>query len=284
MTASMVSQIARGGRNAKVSLNFEVEMISPRRAAELLAANTANRKIRRAVVERYARDMAAGRWNFDGSPIRFSKGGELIDGQHRLTALIESGVTLPFVVIYDLALEVRDSIDTGAGRSAGDVLQFNGYADSYATAAIARVVMTRESGWTSTSGKQVSNIAVHQWVEANPQVAAAVEVYHAARRAVPASPSVVAAAFFLCAAINEDAASDFFITRLIRIEGLTSDDPARVVRSKLAQINGRDSHAVKFEQLRFLILAWNADRAGKKIQQLRTPVGGWTRSNFPEPI
>jgi len=40
-----------------------------------------NRGIRPAVVDAYARDMAAGHWRLNGDPIRFNKKGQLIDGQ-----------------------------------------------------------------------------------------------------------------------------------------------------------------------------------------------------------
>lgn len=282
MSAAMVSPISRG-RRSKITASHEVELITPKRAAELLTLNLKNRNLRRSVVDRYARDMVSGRWMFDGSPIRISVDGVLIDGQHRLTAIIESGVTLPMMVIYDLPGDVRDSIDTGAKRSAGDVLQFNGFPDGSAIAATVRIVMAREADHTSLSAGQFSNASIHQWVNTHPEILESAEVYRRAYRSTPGSPSVIAAAHFMCAARDQEAARDFFVTRLIETLGLTADDPVRALRVRLAQVLGRDSYAVKAEQLRYIILAWNIDRDGRKVSKLQAPKGGWTKSNFPEP-
>ena len=282
MSTAMVSPIDRG-RKSKVTAGYEVERITPKRAAELLSLNLKNRNIRRTVVDRYAKDMTAGRWKFDGSPIRISVEGVLIDGQHRLTAIIESGVTLPMMVIYDLPTEVRDSIDTGAVRSAADVLHFNGFPDASALAATARIVMLREAGSTGLNVASLTNAAIHQWVEQNPSILESAEVYRRSYRNVPGSPSVIAAAHFMCAQVDKDQAHHFFVTRLIETLGLTADDPVRALRLRLGSIMGRDSYAIKAEQLRYIILAWNIDREHRGVSKLQAPKGGWTRDNFPEP-
>lgn len=282
MNAAMVSPIDRG-RKSKVTASHEVERITPKRAAELLSLNLKNRNLRRSVVDRYAKDMAAGRWKFDGSPIRISVEGVLIDGQHRLTAIIESGVTLPMMVIYDLPADVRDSIDTGAVRSAADVLHFNGFSDSHALAATARIIMLREVGSTTLNATTLTNSAIHQWVEQHPEIAESAEIYRRSYRSVPGTPSIIAAAHFMCAQRDRDQAHQFFVTRLIETLGLTPDDPVRALRHRLSQVVGRDSYVVKAEQLRYIILAWNIDRDGRGVTKLQAPKGGWTKNNFPEP-
>lgn len=61
-----------------------------------LGNNLTNRILRSRRVRLYAADMVAGRWRGEDSTIKINaKTGALINGQHRLSALIESG--LPFV-------------------------------------------------------------------------------------------------------------------------------------------------------------------------------------------
>lgn len=282
MTALMVAPIAHG---AKITGTIEpvVERISPHRAAELLTLNQRNRHIRKAVVDRYVQDMVAGRWEFNGAPIIVSDTNVLIDGQHRLTAVVEAGVTLPFVVIYDAPDSTRYTVDQGAARKPGDILAFAGVENSTAVASIARVLMSREAGLSSTGGYKPSNTAIKDWVEAHPDVIEASDVYTQSRRQVPANPSIVAAAYYLCSRIDPAAAHDFFVRRLINTEGLTATDPVKVLRKRLLDMPGRDSAQVKAEQLRYILLAWNLDRAGRRVQKLQAPKGGWTRHNFPEP-
>lgn len=62
--------------------------ITPEKAKTLLVMNTKNRKLSRKLVQKYASDMAAGRWPYNGDPIRVSVSNVLLDGQHRLEACI----------------------------------------------------------------------------------------------------------------------------------------------------------------------------------------------------
>jgi hypothetical protein len=282
VTIAMVSPITHG---AKITNGIEPikERITPHRAAELLTLNQKNRHIRKSVVERYVQDMAAGRWEFNGAPIIISDTNVLIDGQHRLTAIVESGVALPFVVIYDAPDSLRYTVDQGAARKPGDILAFAGIENSTAVASIARVLMSREAGLTTISGYRPSNAAIKDWVVEHPDIIEASDVYGQSRRQVPANPSIIAAAYYLCSRISPEHAHDFFVRRLINTEGLSATDPVRVLRKRLTEMPGRDSAQVKSEQLRYIILAWNIDREGRRIQRITAPKGGWTRHNFPEP-
>lgn len=282
MTIAMVAPIARGTKSTD-GIEPVVERITPRRAAELLTLNQRNRHIRKAVVDRYVQDMVAGRWAFNGAPIIVSDTNVLIDGQHRLTAVVEAGVALRFVVIYDAPDSTRYTVDQGAARKPGDILAFAGVENSTAVASIARVLMSREAGLSSTSGFRPSNTAIKGWVENNPDIIEASDVYGQSRRQVPANPSIVAAAYYMCSRIDAAAAHDFFVRRLINTEGLTANDPVKVLRKRLLDMPGRDSAQVKSEQLRYILLAWNIDREGRRVMKLQSPKGGWTRHNFPEP-
>ena len=71
----------------------ELKNISPEEAARFLEKNTNNRALTEQQVRYYAQQMKAGEWTYDGQPIRFAEDGQLLDGQHRLTALVESNTT-----------------------------------------------------------------------------------------------------------------------------------------------------------------------------------------------
>ncbi|MBX3482399.1 hypothetical protein [Phenylobacterium sp.] len=64
----------------KAGLTAQVEEITPEIAERLLQANSLNRRISGPVVERYARDMKAGRWKLNGQTIKISARGRLLDG------------------------------------------------------------------------------------------------------------------------------------------------------------------------------------------------------------
>ena len=69
--------------------------ITPNMATILLEKNCANRPISKRTVEAYARDMLNGHWKEGtGAAISVSTDGELLDGQHRLNAIIQSKLTV----------------------------------------------------------------------------------------------------------------------------------------------------------------------------------------------
>lgn len=70
--------------------------------------------------------MEAGRWRLNGETVKFSATGHLYDGQHRLNAVVQSGTTVPMVVIRGLGDDVMPTVDAGAKRSYSDALKLSG--------------------------------------------------------------------------------------------------------------------------------------------------------------
>jgi hypothetical protein len=108
----------------KETVKFETIDITPEMAKAMLEHNKGNRPVKSSVVVTYARDMQKGNWKTDYNPIAFATDGTLKNGQHRLAAIIKSGVTVSMLVARDVDDEAM--YDIGANRSTPDVLHFNG--------------------------------------------------------------------------------------------------------------------------------------------------------------
>lgn len=106
--------------------------VTPAMAERWLNANTHNRPLRNGHVATLAAAMKAGEWRLTAEPVAFSRpyrdaSGKdcpetLINGQHRLFAIVESGVTIPMTVWWGCEPEEFEVIDTGRQRTFGDVL------------------------------------------------------------------------------------------------------------------------------------------------------------------
>lgn len=96
--------------------------VDPNTACAMKQHNTRNRPLRERDVLRLARAMSSGNWKFNGDSIRFSKTGVLLDGQHRLEAIIVSGTAQEMDVMFGLEDDVFDTIDTGRSRTGADVM------------------------------------------------------------------------------------------------------------------------------------------------------------------
>lgn len=105
-------------------IDFELVTMTPDMAKNLLDRNYAgNRKIQPARVSAYLSDMEDGNWQLTHQCIAVNEEGELIDGQHRLTALVESGGSFPmYVATYKDSMDKFRLFDIGAKRSVTDVL------------------------------------------------------------------------------------------------------------------------------------------------------------------
>lgn len=127
------------GNRQKGWIVSQVETITPKRAAEYLATMVKNRPVRRNKVEQYARDMGAGRWHLNGEPVIFAADGGLIDGQHRMRAVMAAGVNVDMLVVRGVEAEGFVTIDTGANRDFGDVLAIGGDGNAKLAASLTRL-------------------------------------------------------------------------------------------------------------------------------------------------
>jgi hypothetical protein len=109
-------------------MGYETMKIGPTKAAELLAKQRVNRNISNHVVSKYAREMQVGRWMTSLlCPLVIDADGRLLDGQHRLTAIIESGIEIEMVVVRSDPQQV-DVMSENRARTVADRFRiFDGY-------------------------------------------------------------------------------------------------------------------------------------------------------------
>lgn len=88
-----------------------IEVIDPSLARLLLESNVLNRPVSWPHVRRIARDMESGNWRLTHQGIALDRNGKLVDGQHRLNAILESKTTQRMVVTYNVEPESFHSID-----------------------------------------------------------------------------------------------------------------------------------------------------------------------------
>lgn len=127
-------------------MHYRTQKIGPTQATKLLETTKNNRPVSQATVERYANDMKNGKWRMTGQPIIISDSGNLLDGQHRLWAIVQSEAEVEVMVVTGVADDAIWSIDTGRSRTIGQVLHMNGTKHANRTAAVARTIDIVEYG------------------------------------------------------------------------------------------------------------------------------------------
>ena len=104
------------------SLTYVVD-VTPELATSWLKRNYFNRKMNEEMVERYYRDMIAGRWVLTHQGIAFDRNGLLVDGQKRLEAIRRSGKTIRMLVFTNQTIANHEAIDCGKPRTNLDVIR-----------------------------------------------------------------------------------------------------------------------------------------------------------------
>lgn len=125
----------------------ELKQITPAIAEQLLRNNVRNRKLKSSKVAEYAGMMKEGRWADGVADVDFDVDGVLINGQHTLHAVQQSGV--PVLVTFKTNLEpwFQDVLDSHSKRSIADQLSLEGVTNANTVAALAMpMILLDESG------------------------------------------------------------------------------------------------------------------------------------------
>lgn len=265
----------------------EVEQISPTVAKQMLEHNVKNRLLRPAVVALYARDMAGDNWRMSAEAVKFDWNGRLIDGQHRLNAVIEADVTVPMLVARNLEPEVQTVIDAGSKRTAGDALKFEGYGGNVAQlAAMARIAVAWDNGGLRSAASGLSlrltNSEVIDWIESNTEAitAAALASRHFSK--IGMTPSALGFAAMKFLELDETDAIEFLSTTAeMNVDGMT--DPRVVLLRTLARLKQERVSLTPALQLSLVFRAWNAWRSDRKVTTLPVRGAGKRSVATPEP-
>lgn len=119
-------------------MKIKTLLVTPKIAEKMLTSNNHNRPVYQTTVDCYARDMRLGLWKQNNQGIGFDVNGTLIDGQHRLRAIIQSGVSIEMVIVTELPVESQMTVDVGKLRSTGDNLHLIGEDNGNLRAAVVR--------------------------------------------------------------------------------------------------------------------------------------------------
>ena len=101
--------------------------LTPELAADILAHDPVNRKVREKNLTKIKRDIQEGFWDpRKSSPLRFLPTHQLADGQHRCRAVVETGIA---IVVTICTVPDTVGVDEGAGRTLVDHLRLSYHFD-----------------------------------------------------------------------------------------------------------------------------------------------------------
>ncbi|MFI7104098.1 hypothetical protein ACIBK8_32720 [Streptomyces sp. NPDC050161] len=100
--------------------------VTPEIAETFLSRASVNRRLDMGRVRSLTESILRGEWKLTHQGIAFDEAGVLLDGQHRLHAIIEANTPVTMFVFDGLSEDVFPVLDTGKRRSAADTLLSTG--------------------------------------------------------------------------------------------------------------------------------------------------------------
>lgn len=249
--------------------DIRIEHITPHVAAKLLEKNR-NRGVSQRWVDEFARLMMAGEWRDSmGDPIAIDTDGNLVNGQHRLLAVVQSGHSADFVVQRGVDPTDFFTLGNARPRTKSDVLAAAGKANARLLAA------TIEVGFQIECGTRDASLLTHHEFAQAAAVVNAGETFHHTRPIVWI-PSV--ASYLSWVTIG---AADGFIKDVAVVGATSSPDPAAALqgwtlaRRSYGARGGRNTgFNTNKDKLIFAgaaIRAWNAKCDGICLKKLVSP-------------
>lgn len=260
---------------------IETIVVTPELAVELLDHNHLNRPLRDQHVQRIARQITDGKWKFNGDTIKVASSGDVLDGQHRLWAVIEAKKPIETIIVYGIEREAFATIDTlRAVRSGADVVALNGGARYRTIISSALTWLIRWQGGHLDKFKDPTNKVENSDIEAayteNPDIVAAVE--RAVRLRGIGNPALIAFLFYIFTNRNQELA-ERLIETLRNPVGVPLSDPFFVLRSYfLADHHKRKEPLIT---IALTIKAANAAYRNQKVKVLSWKNQGKIAEPFP---
>jgi len=242
--------------------------VDPDYAKSLLGTLDPRQRVQRPRhVQFLAREMESGNWHSTTNDlIVVSKSGTLINGQHRMAAVVLSGVTSKFWVMYDAPDDSYGVMDQGnSPRTLGDYVRGAGAMYSSMIATICRLLLPIDNKDLAISSR-ASTADIQRYINDEYDRLLVAARLAESSRDVCASKGTFAAGIVICLRHDDSKAAEFFeMVSTSYPHGLDAGHPARTLRDLLIADRLKKRQLVKGGPMKAAIRAYSAWIEGKKL-------------------
>jgi hypothetical protein len=255
-------------KNPHPHITCEIVFISPCLARELIEANTENqRSVARGNLAKIEKTLLNDSFALNGESIIVSDTGRLLNGQHRLLAVVNTRIGIWSVLVKNVPDEYFATIDSGKSRTFNDVCKIAGHDRTHHLATSAQLLAEYLLGESRVaSGIPLSHADLASTLEAAPRLSDSV-MFVMRTKGIAASRGAWLH-YILSERLGRDAVDPFF-EKLGHGQMLQSGDPIYQLRCRLIADKSSRSKLPRRELLALLVKAWNAHIDGRSIKQLK---------------
>lgn len=255
-------------------MRLSLELIDKTRALELLKTMPTNRNVKKANLNKLISVLENDEWDAEnGEVIKINKQGQLIDGQHRLMAIVKTNKAVKMAIMYGCGSNAMKTIDTGATRSINDVLKLNNVKSyvkvpfviqSESVIKLGKTIRYTNQETKYKTALSVLDVYLNNKIHIDDTITNATR-YYAELKLL--APSQVVAYFNIFKKIDEESAIDFFSqlssfnisnTQILLLK-------QRLIADKTTTLRKLSST----EKEAFIIKTWNAFMRGTENKILR---------------
>jgi len=251
----------------KSSITAQVERVTPALAAAWLKENTSNRPVSDSHVRFLSGVLRRDEYRLNGEPIIFNGNGELLDGQHRLKACVETGATFESLIVRGVPKDAFATMGECKPRTFGDKAALSGekFGNQLGAAIRAAFVVIEGRGLTTYSHQQLFSM-----LERHPRLRYWNLRYGSSMPIRKVAKSMVIAVLALGEELHGTEKAEEFFDLLSSGANMDEHHPVLVLRNRLLENRiTKVSRLTQTTELAFLIKAWNAFVTGKATKIIR---------------
>lgn len=256
---------------------FEWVDITPDLATEWLEKNETNRVLRPGQINKYARDIQTGDFTLSNDAICFDPDGNLLNGQHRLHAIIKSDTPLLHGIMYNVPPDTMKNMDSGASRTIADVLRNQGETHVETLGSTVRQLILLEArGWTTRAGYggNASRQEILDHLEATPSIRESVQAADASGRRIGVGPSATAITHWIISRSAGREAADRYIHQLDTRANEPERSAVHAVATRITNIRRADGKQTVSEWVYLLLRGYTYWSRGAPVRTLQMPGPG----------
>jgi len=272
-----------------------IAVVTPKQAQKWLEGNVDNRNLREARVLQLAQVLQRGEWELTGDALVFDEDDTLLNGQHRLTAVVIADIPARFIILRGVPAKAQEVFDSGLARTLGDQLQRRGVPYyTYVSSALFwlhRLEYSEESG-VAHYAEPIQRPTFRQLLalyERNPELAEEAKAIGRHVNNLKVRAGATLAIYHRLRRIeddNIDGEVDRFFENWLTGENLKASDPIYRLREWTLEDAAKrhtKGRAPDYRFVAYVMVAWNKWRDGEPIRQLKWVYTPTTRMSWPVP-
>jgi hypothetical protein len=271
-------------------IRFELRSFSSEQIDEMLDGSSNWRQLNVAHRDRLLAAMRRKEWNCaNGETVAIDDGGQVVNGQHRLSAAAiyqrETSETVWFWVAYGTTADAVATMDQGKNRRLVDILRSEKVPYATHCASIAMSVPAEKKGGIFGVLRSLHVSTMAEGLDAWKRNRGAIQEWAGTTGRIDGagmSRAVLVGQTLYHAATHNPRQARLFAESLISGVGLKDNDPVYHLRARLQSDRASVDKAPRERIMALVVKAWNAWIAGDSMMRLHFRATGPKAEAYPE--